>query len=220
MLKKIEKEFINKDLFKQAFTHKSWINENRGKWGSNERLEFLGDAILEFVVSKALYDKFPKKEEGYLTALRANLVNTKNLFVAAKELDLGKELLLSKGEEDGGGRENESLLADTMEALIGAIYMDRGIAAVRKFIEKVVLSGLSEKLKAPLKDAKSRLQEFVQSQGFSAPKYKVASQTGPDHSKKFVIEVLVNGEIKGKGIGKNKSEGAQKAAQDALVKCK
>src|SRR3989344_6126521 len=117
--------FKNKELLKQALTHRSWVNENPKERGSNERLEFLGDAILEFLVSKEIYLRFPDKEEGYLTALRANLVNTQNLAKIAEKLKVGDKLFLSKGEEDGGGRENPSLLADTVEAIIGAIYIDQ-----------------------------------------------------------------------------------------------
>jgi len=134
--------FTNKDLFDQALTHRSWVNEHKGVRESNERMEFLGDAILEYVVSKEIYDNFPDKEEGYLTALRANLVNTHALAEIANRLKLGHALFLSKGEEDGGGRKNSSLLADTIEAVIGAIFFDRGIGAAEEFIE-VLVNGVS-----------------------------------------------------------------------------
>jgi ribonuclease-3 len=129
-MKKVEilrRNFKNKNLLDLALTHRSWVNEHKGERTSNERLEFLGDAILEFVASKQIFNQFPEKEEGYLTALRANLVNTVALAEVAVKLDLGPELFLSKGEEDGGGRTNTSLLADTVEAIIGAIFIDRGI---------------------------------------------------------------------------------------------
>src|SRR3989339_2253950 len=131
--------FKNKDLLKQALTHRSWINENNKDFGTNERLEFLGDAILEFVVSKDIYERFPDKEEGYLTSLRANLVNTKNLADLAKKIGIGKEIYLSKGEEDGGGRENPSLLADTLEAIIGGLFLDQGLDVAEKFVKDNVL---------------------------------------------------------------------------------
>lgn len=214
--KSIKSKFKNKNLFDLAITHKSWINENPGIRRSNERIEFLGDAVLELVVSSHLYEKFPDKEEGYLTALRANLVNTQNLSIVAEKIKIGEALFLSKGEEGGGGRKNQSLLADTLESIIGAIYIDRGIKEAENFIKKNVLSGLSLKLKEPLKDAKSRLQEAVQSRGFRAPRYKMVESSGPDHAKRFIIEVYVLNKKLGKGVGKNKSKAEQNAAKSAL----
>lgn len=214
----IKENFKNKDLLAQALTHRSWVNEHKGIRQSNERMEFLGDAILEFVVSKAIYEDFSDKEEGYLTALRANLVNTVALAEIATHLDLGPKLFLSKGEEDGGGRSNSSLLADTVEAIIGAIFIDKGISEAEKFIEENILVKADEKANQPLKDCKSRLQEMVQAKGYSAPKYQVVEESGPDHDKKFVIEVLVNGEPWGRGEGKSKSSAEQEAACQVLSK--
>ncbi len=212
----LEKRFKDKDLLNHALTHRSWVNEHSRIRTSNERLEFLGDAILEFIVSKELYNRFPDKEEGYLTALRANLVNTVNLSLIAQNLGLGEKLFLSKGEEETGGRTNSSILADTVEALIGALYIDGGVDSAEKFIYEYLLSEIDKKLEEPLKDAKSRLQEYVQAKGFMAPKYEVIEEAGPDHNKIFTIEVLVNGERWGIGNGKNKSEAAQSAASAAL----
>jgi ribonuclease-3 len=217
-IKKIEDDFKDKNLFKHALTHRSWVNEHKGERTSNERLEFLGDAILEFVVSREIYNQFPDKEEGYLTALRANLVNTVALAELAKKLDLGTALYLSKGEEDSGGRTNPSLLADTLEAIIGAIFIDRGIGDAEDFIKENLMSEVERKASEPLKDPKSRLQEYVQSQGFPAPKYKVIEESGPDHSKKFVIEVVVNDSSWGTGEGKSKGAAEQAAAGQALTK--
>jgi ribonuclease III len=220
-MKKIDElrhEFKNKDLLDQALTHRSWVNEHKGERASNERLEFLGDAILEFIVSKEIYDQFPDKEEGYLTALRANLVNTVALAAAARKLNLGEELFLSKGEVDGGGRTNTSLLADTVEAIIGAIFIDRGLADAEKFIKNDLLSGVSQKAASELKDAKSQLQELVQSKGLPTPKYQVIEESGPDHDKKFVIEVVVDGKPWGRGEGKSKSGAEQEAARQVLSK--
>ncbi len=214
--KSLKKLFKDKSFLELALTHKSWDNEHPNKRESNERLEILGDAILEFIVSSELYNKFPKKEEGYLTALRANLVNTSNLSVVAKKLDLGKYLMLSKGEEETGGRVNKSLLANTVEAIIGALFLDQGIESAHKFIEKNLLSDLDKIVKKPLKDAKSRLQEFVQAKGLPAPRYSVVSESGPDHLKNFVVQVSINGKSWGEGKGKNKSEAEQKAAVKAL----
>lgn len=215
-MKDIDSLFTSKELLTLALTHKSWVNEHPGIRESNERLEFLGDAVLEFVVSKELYAQFPDKEEGFLTALRANLVNTVNLAQVANKLQIGSLLYLSKGEEDGGGRENTSLLADTMEALIGGIFLDRGIEAAEDFIQQNLLTEVDEKVKGPLKDPKSLLQEYVQAQGFMAPKYSVTKEEGPDHNKTFYMTVSVNGSVWGVGSGKNKAESAQNAAQNAL----
>jgi ribonuclease-3 len=214
----LENNFSDKNFLDTALTHRSWVNEHSKQRESNERLEFLGDAILEFVVSKELYKRFPQKEEGYLTALRANLVNTVNLAKVAGKLDLGNKIYLSKGEEETGGRTNSSIMADTVEAVIGALFLDSGIEKVENFIYKYLLSDIDEKLGQPLKDAKSRLQEYVQAQGHPAPKYEVVSEDGPDHNKKFTIKVLVDSKEWGKGEGKNKSEAAQNAAAKALEK--
>lgn len=214
----LKKEFKDESLFDMALTHRSWVNEHKGVRPNNERLEFLGDAILEFVVSKELFAKFPDKEEGYLTALRANLVNTVSLGEIAKKLELGKSIFLSKGEEDGGGRSNPSLLADTVEAMIGAVYIDRGIEAAEAFIQENILIELDERAAQPLKDFKSRLQEFVQSQSLPAPKYQVVEESGPDHDKKFIIEVLVNNEPWARGEGRSKSSAEQDAARQAIEK--
>jgi ribonuclease-3 len=217
-INKLQQIFKNKELLKLALTHKSWVNEHPGERESNERLEFLGDAILEFVVSKELFSRFLKKEEGYLTALRANLVNTTNLAEVAIKLEVGSSLYLSKGEEEGGGKENPSLLADTVEAIIGALFLDSGIETAERFIKENLVSEIPKKIAKPLKDAKSRLQEYIQSQGFPAPKYMVIEQSGPDHAKEFVVEVFVNGKSWGKGEGKSKSLAEQEAAKAGLEK--
>ena len=208
--------FKNQDLLIQALTHKSWVNEHKNQRESNERLEFLGDAVLEFIISKELYERHPDKEEGFLTALRANLVNTQNLANIAKKLNVGKVLFLAKGEEDGGGRENPSLLADTLEAIIGAFFLDQGVEPVYEFIKEHIIAEIPEKLSKPLKDPKSRLQEYIQSKKLQTPKYRVIEESGPDHNKKFILEVSVEGKKLGEGVGKSKSTAEQKAASDAL----
>lgn len=217
-IEELKKSFKNKELLDHALTHRSWVNEHKGQRTSNERMEFLGDAILEYVVSKEIYNNFPDKEEGYLTALRANLVNTVALADIAKKMQVGPLLFLSKGEEDGGGRESTSLLADTVEAIIGAIFLDRGLDSAEDFIKKNILSSVNEKTNKPLKDYKSRLQEYVQAKGFSAPKYKVIEESGPDHNKNFVVEVIIGEKAWGKGSGKSKSAAEQEAACQALAK--
>lgn len=211
-------KFSNDNILEQALTHRSWLNENGKKRGSNERLEFLGDAVLELVTSIELYGRFPKKEEGYLTALRANIVNTINLSEAAKKLGVGERIYLSKGEEEGGGRENKSILADTMEAIIGAIFVDQGLDAASKFIHEHILDDIEEKSRNPLKDPKSSLQEAVQGKGFPTPTYKVVSETGPDHMKEFEVAAMVGGEDWAHGRGGSKSEAEQAAARAALEK--
>lgn len=208
--------FKNQDLLIQALTHKSWVNEHKNQRASNERLEFLGDAVLEFIISKEIYEQHPDKEEGFLTALRANLVNTQNLANIARKLKVGKGLFLAKGEEDGGGRENPSLLADTVEAVIGALFLDQGIEPVYGFIKEHIIAEIPEKLSKPLKDPKSRLQEYIQSKKLPTPKYRVIEESGPDHNKKFVLEVSVEGKKLGEGAGKSKSTAEQKAADNAL----
>lgn len=216
-IKDLEILFDNKAHLDHALTHRSWINENPNKRTSNERLEFLGDAILEFVVSTALYEQLPNKEEGYLTALRANLVNTKNLSEHARSLSLGKALYLSKGEEESGGRDNPSLLADTVEAIIGALYLDGGLEKVKLFINNLILKDINKKIKLPLKDAKSRLQELIQAKGHNAPRYIVLKEEGPDHDKTFTIQVVVNNNEKGSiASGKSKAEAEQNAAEIML----
>lgn len=214
----IRENFKNKNLYDLALTHRSWVNEHKGVRTSNERLEFLGDAILEFVVSKTIYNQFKDKEEGFLTALRANLVNTQALSEVAKNINLGEAIYLSKGEIDGGGRTNPSLLADTVEAIIGAFFIDGGLVASEKFIEENILINVGKKATEPLKDPKSQLQEYAQSLGFMAPNYKVVEQVGPDHNKKFIIEVTVNNEVWGRGEGKSKSTAEQAGALQALTK--
>lgn len=214
----LKNEFKNPDLLDHALTHRSWVNEHPGIRTSNERLEFLGDAILEFVVSRELFQGFPDKEEGYLTALRANLVNTVNLSLIAEKLEIGKFLNLSKGEIEGGGRSNKSLLADTVEAIIGALFIDSGLEASEKFILTYVLSDLDQKVQEPLKDAKSRLQELVQANGDPAPRYVVSQEEGPDHDKTFTIEVVVSDKSLAQGMGKSKGQAEQNAAVEALKK--
>lgn len=215
-IQQIKAQFKDEKLFLLALTHRSWINENPGIRESNERLEFLGDAVLELVVSHAIYLQFPDQEEGFLTSIRANIVNTINLAKVARALNLGEDLLLSRGEEQGGGRDNQSLLADTVESIIGAVYLDQGFDAAKAFIEANILFDIQSHLEKPLKDAKSRLQEFVQANGSNAPKYRVVDEHGPDHAKEFVIEVSVDGNALGKGEGKSKSAAEQDAAEHAL----
>lgn len=213
----LKEKFKNKELFDQAFTHRSWINENPGKRESNERLEFLGDAILEFVVTDYLYSKLPDKEEGSLTFLRANIVNTTNLSGFARKMGIGDLIFLSKG-ESVLGKNNNSLLADTVEALIGAMYLDNGLTETTKFIIENLLSDLNQKLKGPLKSAKSLLQEISYEKKLPIPIYRLIKSVGPVHSREFTMEVLMGAKSYGRGVGKSKQEAEQKAASVALQK--
>lgn len=205
-------------MFAQAFTHRSYLNEAKERLESNERLEFLGDSILQLVVSEYLFQKYPDFNEGTLTNLRSKLVNTKSLSIIAKKLDFGTLLKLSKGEEESKGRENESLLANSFEAFIGALYIDQHISAVKKFLIEVLLQKADELVQTKsLKDPKSLLQEHVQSQKLSSPVYKVLHEEGPAHAKIFTVGVFVGENKRGEGIGKSKQEAEEKAAEKALI---
>lgn len=211
-------KFKNLELFKQAFTHRSYLNETKQKSSSNERLEFLGDSILSFIVSEYLYKKYPNFDEGTLTNIRSLLVNTKTLALLAKELNFGGFLLLSKGEEESKGRENSSLLENSLEAFIGALYLDQGLALVSKFLEERLLSKSASLVeKKEFKDAKSLLQEKVQAKKYSSPLYRVIKESGPAHAKIFTIGVYVQGKMVGSGNGKSKQEAEEKAAKEALL---
>ena len=209
--------FKDPNLLRHAFIHRSFLNEHRSEKQSNERLEFLGDSILSFVVSRYLFELFPDHPEGILTNLRSNIVNTRSLATVANDLKLGEKLLLSKGEEEGGGRTNTSLLADTYEALIGALFMDQGLAATDDFIHRSLLSQI-QILTENLKDPKSLLQEIIQAQGLASPVYKVVSEVGPDHAKLFTVEVEVSNKPTASGTGKSKRLAETAAAQAALAK--
>lgn len=211
-------KFNNQKLFELAFIHRSYLNETKDKIESNERLEFLGDSILSFVVSQYLYKTFPEFKEGTLTNLRSLLVNTKSLAALAKDLDFGVFLKLSKGEEESRGRENESLLANCFESFIGALFLDQGLPAVQAFLGDVLLP-LAQPLikKRTLKDPKSLLQEQLQAFKQKSPVYKVIEEEGPPHAKIFTIGVYgENDVLLGTGIGKSKQEAEENAAKQAL----
>ncbi len=209
--------FKNQKLFQLAFTHRSFLNESKEKIESNERLEFLGDSILSFVVSQTLYQKYPQFHEGNLTNIRSLLVNTKTLAHIAKELEFGKYLKLSKGEEEARGRENQSLLADSYEAYIGALFLDQGLESVAQFITQTLLSKMDEIVrKKQFKDPKSLFQEHMQAQNHSSPIYKVISEEGPSHAKQFTVAVFIKDILWGEGKGKSKQEAEEQAAKQAL----
>lgn len=224
-LHKIEEKtnitFIDKELLKNAFVHRSYLNENKNYKGpSNERLEFLGDSVLSIVVSRHLFLKLPNSPEGELTQIRAALVRTETLAKLAKDLSLGDYLFLSKGEEDSGGRNNNSILANTFEAYIGAIYLDRGLEIAQKFLEKYILSNWKKLSENAVSDNKSKLQEVLQRIYHESPTYSQISSWGPDHARSFEIGVFLGKKLLGSGVGKNKQEAAQGAAKNALLKIK
>jgi ribonuclease III len=216
--KKLGITFENKDLLIQAFTHRSYINENRGtNLKHNERLEFLGDAVLELVSTEYLFNEFPKKTEGDLTAIRAALVNTITISEVSKELGFNEELLLSKGEAKDTGRARQAILANTFESVTGAIYLDQGYEAAKDFISKNLLIKTESIIKKGLWiDAKSKFQEDAQEYMGITPVYKTLAEEGPDHDKKFTVAVYVGEEKVAKGIGKSKQDAEQAAAREGL----
>lgn len=214
-----DKKLITKPLYKIAFTHRSFLNESSEKQESNERLEFLGDAVLSMIISKILYELRPADTEGALTNLRSYLVRTTSLAKAAKKLDLGSLLYLSKGEELSGGRENIQLLANTYEALLGAIFLDQGLDKAKVFIEETLLNLFSEEIKkGPPKDSKSLLQEILQEKHKKSPLYRILKTVGPDHARVFTVGVFLQNEKLGEGEGSSKQLAEELAASQALEK--
>ncbi|MDD3531883.1 MAG: ribonuclease III [Candidatus Shapirobacteria bacterium] len=222
--KKIEEAigvvFNDKNILKTAFTHRSHLNEKpEEKLSSNERLEFLGDAILEFWVSRVIFNQFPKLPEGLLTNFRSRVVYTPSLADIAQKLNLGQFLLLSVGEEKEGGRENQTLLANTFEALVGAIFQDQGLKTTEKFLEKNVLPRIETVAKKKtLKDYKSRLQELVQEKFRVTPEYRLLKFEGPDHERTFLVGIFIANKKITQGQGLSKQKAQQQAAQKALKK--
>lgn len=208
--------FQNPELLATALTHRSTLNDPSVK-DCYERLEFLGDAILEMLISSYLYNKYPDKMEGYLTAARSAIVRTETLAQIAKTINLGEYVRMSKGEEATGGRNNPSTLEDVVESLMGALYLDGGLEAAKSFFERYIIP-VSETIVSEnrLKDPKSSLQEAVQAKNLPSPVYQVVKEIGPDHDKTFETVVIINNQSIASGIGKSKQESEQKAAQKAL----
>ncbi len=217
-MKTIEYEFKDINLLNRALTHSSYINEKRGvPKENNERLEFLGDAILDAAISEYLYKKSDSYEEGDLTRMRASIVCESSLAECGAGLDMGKYFLLGKGEENTGGRSRSSILADALEALIGAIYLDGGWKEAEKFILKCLGDFINRAITGKLHlDYKTRLQEVVQSKTDLNIHYETVKEEGPDHNKTFYVDVIIGEEIKGSGMGRNKKEAEQSAAKNAL----
>ena len=217
--KKIGYRFREFSLLEHAMRHSSFCNEQKmDKLQNNERMEFLGDAVLELVTSEFLYTKYPKMPEGEATRKRASMVCEQTLALCAKELELGSYLFLGKGEELTGGRDRASVTSDALEALIGAIYLDGGFTNAKEFIEKYVLNGIEEK--QLFFDSKTIFQEMMQSVTSEVIHYELIGQEGPDHCKTFEVELFVGERSAGKGTGKSKKAAEQAAAYDAIKKIK
>lgn len=217
---KIGSNFKDKDLLKTAFIHRSFLNEHPNeKLPHNERLEFLGDSVLGFVISNYLYKKYPNHPEGDLTNFRSSIVNARILSKVAKNLNLGDYLYLSRGEEATGGRDRQYILANTYESLLGAIFLDRGLDKATDFVNKTLVPHLTDIIKKKLyKDYKSQLQEISQAKFNITPSYKLISERGPDHTKIFEIGVYLDKKLIAKGTGKSKQTSEQEAAKIALEK--
>lgn len=221
-LKKLQKDlgikFSNENLLKEALTHRSYLNENKNwKLSHNERLEFLGDAVLELVVTNFLFGKFKDSDEGKMSGIRAALVNTHMLANIARDMDLEKHIFMSKGESEEKGKAKESLLADVFEAVLGALYLDKGFKSATKFVEKYVIPYVDEVSDEDLyKDAKSRFQESSQNIFKETPKYKVIRETGPDHKKEFEVAVYIGNKKIASGVGPSKQEAEQDAAKNGF----
>jgi len=216
--KKLSLKFKNQNLLITAFCHRSFLNENpESNLEHNERLEFLGDAVLELIVTEYLYKKYPEKNEGELTNWRAALVNAKMLSEVAKNLDFNDFLLLSRGEEKETGKARMYILANTFEAFVGALYLDQGYKICQDFIERHLISKLPEIIEKGLfKDSKSRFQEEAQERVGITPTYKVLEEFGPDHAKHFIVGVFLKDELVAKGEGSSKQEAELEAAKKAL----
>ncbi len=212
-------QFKDPALAHTAMTHRSYLHASPGRSGdSNERMEFLGDSVVGLAVNEFLYNKFPKLREGELTKMKSLLVSRVILSRAATVMGLGNFVLLSEAENESGGRNRASILADTLEGIIGAVYLDGGLEPARKLTERLLLREVHEILSdANLANYKSMLQEYVQGEFKTHPQYRISSENGPDHQKLFAVEVVVNGRTLGRGHGSNKKEAEQEAARDALL---
>ncbi len=209
--------FKNMMLLRRSLTHRSYINEHPESIEDNERLEFLGDAILDFMVGEWLYHRFPEMPEGDLTRMRSALVHTEQLAEFARQLDLGRGLRLGRGEVISGGRSRDALLCDEFEALVGALYLDAGLSSVEKFVYPLLESAAEDIIRNhKTEDPKSMLQEWAQAQGFETPAYITCSVDGPDHSREFEVKVIVNDNITATGRGRSKQSAEKSAARELL----
>ena len=211
-------DFSDFSLLSRALTHRSYLNENpAAALDDNERLEFLGDAVIDFIVAAYLYHRFPEMDEGELTSLRAALVRAETLARFARSIDLGRYLRLGYGEEENGGRERTPLLCASFEAVVGAIYLDRGLDTTRRFVEPLIGPALDHiRAESLHKDAKSEFQVWAQGRFNITPHYEMVASEGPDHARTFTVRVLVGRDVWGEGRGRNKQAAAQAAAAEAL----
>lgn len=217
--KKVGVKFKTTALYEQAFTHRSYLNEHNDAPGHNERLEFLGDAVVELLVTQFLYEKFPEKPEGELTNLRAALVRRNTLSEVGKELHFEDYLRMSKGEARNEGKAKAMIISNAAEAFVGALFLDLGLKAVEKFVKKFLLPRLENIIAGESHiDAKSKFQEIIQERSGTTPHYKTESVSGPDHDRNFIIGVYVNDKLIAKGEGKSKREAETNAAAKALEK--
>lgn len=214
---KIQYNFNNKKLLKLALTHSSYANEHNGtKLDNNERLEFLGDAVLELSVSSYLYNEYVNVDEGELTRTRASMVCEPTLFLCAKDIELSKYIMLGKGEESTGGRQRPSIVSDAMEALIGAIYLDGGIDKAKEFVDRFILNDIENK--KLFYDSKTILQEITQGKHMGAITYELIGESGPDHDKIFTVALKISDKVIEEGSGKTKKSAEQEAAYKAILK--
>ena len=215
--KRLNLVFSNGSLLNRALTHRSYLNEHPDALEDNERLEFLGDAVLDFMVGAWLYNKFPEMAEGELTRLRSALVRTEQLAEFARDIRLGDSLLIGRGEAESGGRRRPAILCGAFEALVGAVYLDAGLGEVKRFFEPMLEVAASSILATHKhQDAKSTLQEWVQAQGLEPPVYRTVLVNGPEHNRSYEVEVLIDGQSCGAGDGRSKQAAAKSAARDAL----
>ncbi len=217
---RLDVTFDDRSLLDRALTHRSYLNEHPdAALDDNERLEFLGDAVLDFLVASSLYHRFPEMDEGELTSLRAALVRSETLAMFARELDLGTHLRLGCGEEESGGRTRTPLLCATFEAVIGALYLDQGLDEAQRLVDRLVPPALNHiRAESLHKDAKSEFQVWAQAQYNITPRYQVVDSEGPDHAKVFTVQAMVGQEVWGEGRGRSKQVAAQAAAAEALLK--
>lgn len=217
--KHLPENFSDIFMLTRALTHRSYMNENKDVLEDNERLEFLGDAILNFIVAEWLYNHYPEKQEGFLTKVRAALVHTQQLSAFARKIQLGPAILVGRGEASTGGRDRDAILCDAFEALIAAMYLDTDIQTVKNFIVPLLETESSEILKSHAEeDVKSRLQEWAQAQGYASPIYVLVSESGPDHAKQFEVVALVNNRKIASGKGSSKQTAEKDAAVNSMKK--
>jgi ribonuclease-3 len=210
-------QISDRRLIQRALTHRSYLNENPDALEDNERLEFLGDAALDFLTAAWLYRRFPEMDEGQLTRLRSALVRTEQLAAFAQDIELGEVMLLGRGEDLTGGRQRPALLCATFEALVGAIYLDGGMPAVEAYMQPRLMAAVARILEDEnLFDARSLLQIWAQSEVGETPSYRTLQSSGPDHARQFVFEVIVGDRVRAEGTGNSKQEAAQQAAGEAL----